>query len=232
MLFGTHDSLRSLCVAHDEYSMTSNEQSRPIVLVALWEGVELLDWAGPFEVFAQVRDPDDDDQRAFDVRTVTVDGGPVKSQKLVSVTPDHSTETAPGARVVVIPGANTHNARDDGRFMAWAGRACADAEIVLSVCTGALVLADLGLLDGISATTHYASIGILREAAPRTDVLEGVRFVDAGNVVTPAGVRAGNDGALHVVGRLVGEEGAARTARFIEWDSQGAEGQRGGGAKG
>ncbi len=208
--------------------------SRPTVIVALWEGVELLDWAGPFEVFARARVGGSSDERAFDVRTVTTDGNAVRSQELVSITPDHSIDDCPRADILVIPGANTHNARDDERFMAWAAKACGEAGIVLSVCTGALVLADLGVLDGLRATTHHLSLGILRELAPSCDVVEGERVVDNGRIVTTAGVSAGIDGALHVVARTAGAASAEAAASIIEWewDGEGAEGQRGRGAEG
>ena len=92
------------------------------------------------------------------------------------------------------------------------------AEVLLSVCTGAFLLAEAGLLDGRKATTWHGRIERLRETAKETEVLENTRWVDSGAVVTTAGVSAGIDGALHVVSRLVGRDEAERTARYMEYD--------------
>ena len=95
-------------------------------------------------------------------------------------------------------------------------------ELTLSVCTGAFVLATAGLLDGLQATTHFASYDVLADLAPNTSVVRGVRYVDNGKVITSAGVQAGMDMSLHVVARLLGEEVARETAHYIEyvWEPQ------------
>ena len=100
----------------------------------------------------------------------------------------------------------------------WIRAAADDLEVALSVCTGAFLLAKAGLLDGLKATTWHGAIDNFREFAPHTTVLENTRWVDNGKMVTTAGVSAGIDGALHVVARLKGEEVAARTARYMEYD--------------
>jgi transcriptional regulator GlxA family with amidase domain len=96
-------------------------------------------------------------------------------------------------------------------------RLLADAELAMSVCTGAFVLARSGMLDDMEATTHYRSIERLREAAPKAIVHADRRFVDNGRVVTAAGVSAGIDGALHVVARLFGGEVARGVAQHMEY---------------
>jgi transcriptional regulator GlxA family with amidase domain len=95
-----------------------------------------------------------------------------------------------------------------------------EAELVLSVCTGALLLAKAGLLDGLEATTHHGAIDLLREVAPKTVVTAGRRFVDNGRVVCSAGIAAGIDMSLHVVSRLLGEEVARETASRMEYPWQ------------
>ena len=87
----------------------------------------------------------------------------------------------------------------------------------MSVCTGALVLGKLGLLDGLRATTHHENFTELRELAPRTEVVETDRFVDNGKILTAAGISAGIDCSLHVVARLLGTEAAETTARYMEY---------------
>ena len=95
-----------------------------------------------------------------------------------------------------------------------------EAELVLSVCTGALLLAKAGLLDGLEATTHHGAIDLLRETAPKTTIHSDRRFVDNGRVVCSAGIAAGIDMGLHVVGRLLGRELAENTARQMEYPWQ------------
>src|SRR5437764_3003842 len=95
----------------------------------------------------------------------------------------------------------------------WIRQASGKAELVLSVCTGSLLLARAGLLDGLEATTHHGAIDLLRQAAPQAIVHDDRRFVDNGRVVCSAGIAAGIDMSLHVVGKLLGEEVAAKTAK-------------------
>jgi transcriptional regulator GlxA family with amidase domain len=99
----------------------------------------------------------------------------------------------------------------------WIEDTASEAELVLSVCTGALLLAKAGLLDGLSATTHWAAIDLLKETAPRTTVCPDQRFVDNGRVIVSAGVAAGIDMCFHVLSRLLGEEMARETARYVEY---------------
>jgi transcriptional regulator GlxA family with amidase domain len=90
-------------------------------------------------------------------------------------------------------------------------------QLTTSVCTGAFLLAARGLLDGLPATTHWGSIERLRNTHPRVDVRDDVRYVDNGHIVTSAGVSAGIDMSLHIVGRLLGDEVARETARNMEY---------------
>ena len=102
-------------------------------------------------------------------------------------------------------------------LVGWVVQASAQAELVLSVCTGALLLAKAGLLDGLEATTHHGAIDLLRQTAPQTTVHPDRRFVDNGRVVCSAGIAAGIDMSLHVVSRLLGREVAEKTARQMEY---------------
>ena len=102
----------------------------------------------------------------------------------------------------------------------WIRWASEKAERVLSVCTGALLLAKAGLLDGLGATTHHGAIDLLRQTAPQTTVHADRRFVDNGRVVCSAGIAACIDMSLHVVARLLGREVAEKTARRMEYPWQ------------
>jgi transcriptional regulator GlxA family with amidase domain len=176
--------------------------------VLLFEGVELLDFTGPAEVFIVAAEG-----KAFRVITVAERTKPLRAMGGVKVSPDFDCRTAPRADIVVIPGGEMSNVTQAG--LDWICGAARNAEIVMSVCMGAFLLARAGLLDGIAATTHHWGIKGLETAAPNCRVVAGRRYVDSGRVVTTAGVTAGIDGALHVVERLLGKEAARWTAQ--EW---------------
>ena len=185
------------------------------VAVFVHEGVELLDFAGPGEVFAAARRPEGG--RAFNVYTVAASAEPITSQGFVSVTPRYTFENAPRPDIVVLPGGNTGIPLQNPKVIEWVKRTSQDAEVMMSVCTGAFLLARAGLLDGQPATTHWGSIDALRQESPKTTVLENRRVIDNGKVLTTAGVSAGIDGALHVVDKLLGRDAAGKTARYMEY---------------
>ena len=188
------------------------------VAIVLYQGAEVLDFAGPTEVFeaagyqGAVRG-----QPAFRVYTVAKSKAPIVSQHVVTIIPEFSIDDAPASDLIVIPGGDIAPLKDDPKMMAWIERSTRSAEITMSVCTGAFVLGKAGLLDGHTATTWYGAIERLRKENPKADVQEGRRLVDAGRVVTTAGVSAGIDGSLHVVARLLGRVVADRTARYMEY---------------
>ncbi|HKQ96520.1 MAG TPA: DJ-1/PfpI family protein [Candidatus Polarisedimenticolia bacterium] len=188
------------------------------VAIVLYEGVELLDFAGPGEVFEAAGSfGESQGKRAFNVYTVAVSKKPLKSQRFLTVTPDYSIDDAPKPDLIVIPGGQSGNLTQDARFMAWAKNATEKGEILLTVCSGAFVPAQAGLLDGKSATTWYGAVSRLRELTPKANVVDGRRFIDNGSIITTAGVSAGIDGALHVVARLLGRQIADQTARYMEY---------------
>jgi transcriptional regulator GlxA family with amidase domain len=155
--------------------------------------------------------------RAFRVYTVAASKDPITSQGFVKVTPEFTLADCPKPDIIVLPGGNTGIPLQDPKVIDWIKRASGDAEVTMSVCTGAFLLARAGLLDGKEATTHWASVERLKTAAPNITVRANRRFVDSGKVVTTAGVSAGIDGALHVVQRLLGEPAAKNTARYMEY---------------
>jgi transcriptional regulator GlxA family with amidase domain len=180
------------------------------VAIFIHEGVELLDFSGPGEVFAAAR--------SFNVYTVALTEDAILSQGFVTVKPQYTILNCPTPDIVVLPGGNTRIPLGEPKVIEWIKRASARAEIMMSVCTGAFLLAEAGLLDGREATTHWASIDRLRQVAPQTKVYENRRFVDSGKIITSAGVSAGIDGALHVVDRLLGRSSATQTARYMEYN--------------
>ena len=183
------------------------------VAILLFEEVELLDFAGPFEVFSVAGR-----EGAFDVYTVAERTEPLRTRGGLTVVPDRALANLGKPDVFVLPGgqgARTAMRRD--AVLKAARDASAHAEMVLSVCTGALILAAADLLDGPRATTHHSVLDDLAEMAPGTEVVANQRFVDTGSIVTAAGISAGIDAALHVVGRLEGHSLAQTTARHMEY---------------
>ena len=198
--------------AHVTSSYTRN------VAIVLYEGVELLDFAGPGEVFAAAANEARDRGRpAFYVYTMAPGRQPLKSQGFVTITPDFGIDDAPAPDILVIPGGSSKALVEHPRFMTWANSAMKNAKITLTVCTGAFVPAATGSLDGFQVTTHHSAFDRLRAAAPQATVVEGKRFVDNGAIITSAGVSAGIDGALHTVARLLGRHVADNTARYMEY---------------
>jgi putative intracellular protease/amidase/YHS domain-containing protein len=193
------------------------ESDHPVrnVAILVFNGMELLDFAGPAEVFSNAgRGP------TFNVYTVAATREPITSQGLVTTTPRHTFADCPRPDIVVVPGGNTRTLAKEEKTLDWIRQSASQAEIVLSVCTGAFVLANAGLLDGQEATTHWASIERLRQQFPKTTVREKRRFVDNGKIVTAAGVSAGIDASLHVVERLLGQGAARETAKYMEYNWQ------------
>jgi transcriptional regulator GlxA family with amidase domain len=187
------------------------------VSILLFDDVEVLDFAGPFEVFTAA------DEllgyMAFCVGTVAESAGQIRAHNGLTVVADRSVATAPAPDVLVIPGGfGTRRLLDRPALLDWVKSVHATAEVVLSVCTGSLVLAKAGLLDGLTVTTHHEVLPLLEKLAPRSTVVRGERFLDHGKICTAAGVSAGIDASLHLVGRLMNPETATRTADYIEYE--------------
>jgi protocatechuate 3,4-dioxygenase beta subunit/putative intracellular protease/amidase len=193
------------------------EKSHWNVAIVVHDQVELLDFAGPGEVFASAAQG-----RAFRVYTVAGSKQQITSERFLAVAPKYSIADCPKPDIVVIPGGNTPVLLNDKTMMNWLRATAQDAQIVMSVCTGAFALADLGLLDGREATTHWSALASLKSRYPKVTVRDNRRIVDNGKVITTAGVSAGIDGSLYVVARLCGLEAARRTARYMEynWDEK------------
>jgi len=187
------------------------------VAILVFDEVEVLDFAGPFEVFAVT---DSLRSRAvFSVSTVSSTGGEVRARNGLRVVPDHSFADCPQPHVLIVPGGyGTRPLLGDEVTIKWILERSRAAEVTMSVCTGALLLGKAGLLDGMRATTHHGAVGELRAAAPRAVVEPGARFHDNGRILTAAGISAGIDCSLHLVGRLLGDDVAAATAAYMEYE--------------
>jgi putative intracellular protease/amidase/YHS domain-containing protein len=210
-VFGSEDCRVAFQASPELYVDGQGNAPRRSVVIFVFENMELLDFAGPAEVFGSA---------GFQVSTVATTREPVKCMGLITITPRYTLEDCPREDVIVIPGGNVGAVVKDKHVSDWLAKASSGAEATLSVCTGAFVLAGAGLLDGKEATTHWGSIARLRKQFPKVSVRDDRRVVDTGKVVTSAGVSAGIDGALHVVDRLAGRSAALRTARYMEYTWQ------------
>jgi transcriptional regulator GlxA family with amidase domain len=185
------------------------------VAIFVYDGVEILDFGGPGEVFQATSI---NGQNAFKVFTVAASPNPIMSQRFVKITPEYTFSQCPKPDIVVLPGGSTGDSQKNGLVIQWIQEISKSAEVIMSVCTGAMLLSKAKLLDGLHATTWYGAIERLREMTPKATVHSQTRFVDNGQIITTAGVSAGIDGALHVVERLLGREVAAGTAQYMEYD--------------
>ncbi len=183
--------------------------------ILLFDDAEVLDFCGPFEVFSVASDQTE--SPSFNVFTVA-ENSPVKARNGLSVNPDYTLDDCPTPDLLLIPGGiGSRKEMNNKPLTDWIGRTAESAELVLSVCTGALLLGKAGLLDGLEATTHHVAYDLLRGIVPSATVHEDRRFVDNGRVILSAGIAAGIDMSLHVVERLLGSDIASATANDMEY---------------
>jgi len=189
--------------------------------IYVFPDVEVLDFCGPFEVFSVTR-IDGTNRREelspFDVFLVAESAEAIKATGGMRVVPDHTFETCPQLDLLVVPGGwGTRRDVENPRVVDWVRRQAANAELVMSVCTGSFLLAKAGVLSGKRATTHWMSLDRLRAAFPDVAVEDRLHWVDEGKVLTAAGISAGIDLALKVVSRVCGEPVARATAKYMEY---------------
>lgn len=184
--------------------------------ILIFDDVEVLDFAGPFEVFSVTNELND--YSLLNVYTVAREKRPIIARNGLSVNPAYSIDDAPQPDILIIPGGSgTRPILQQQDLLAWILQSAGNAEKVLSVCTGALLLAKVGLLDGQKATTHHSAFELLGEIAPKAEIVRDVRFVDNGKVITAAGISAGIDMSLHVIEMLYGKQAAQQTATYMEY---------------
>jgi transcriptional regulator GlxA family with amidase domain len=183
--------------------------------ILLFEDAEELDFVGPWEVFTMATA----DLGEARVVTIAERPGPIRCAKGLRVLPDFDFAGAPELDAVLVPGGQgTRREAENPVLLDWLAKAASGCQWVASVCTGSLLLHASGLAAGRRITTHWAFVEALRGRAPDATVLERVRYVRDGNLVTAAGVSAGIDMALWLVGQIWGVERARRTQRFMEYD--------------
>ena len=190
-------------------AMLAEQPSSLKVGILIFNGVEIIDYTGPWEVFGGA---------GFDVYTVAATKSPVTTAMGMTVVPKYTLADAPQPDILLVPGGDIHEPLGSTATLKWVADRTAAAQHTLSVCNGAFILAHAGLLDGLSATTTYHLLDKLQREFPKTRVLRDQRFVDNGKIVTSGGLSSGIDGALHVVSTMRGLGTAQEVALGIEYD--------------
>lgn len=192
--------------------------------IYLFDDVEVLDFAGPFEVFSTASRMKLRSEPAapppFEVFTVASGLTTIHARGGLAVQPAYSIANHPPIDVLVVPGGVVSAEVQRAKVIAWITRVAGGATLTASVCTGAFLLGQAGLLHGKIATTHWENIADLHTAFPNVTVQANTRWVDQGTVVTSAGISAGIDMSLHLVARLENLALAISTARQMEFDWQ------------
>ena len=196
-----------ICPADGTELIAKNSRLRVAVLV--FEGVQDIDYAGPMEVFGQT---------GATLFTVGATTEAVHSTYGIQMQPDFDIDHAPAADVLLVPGGNVGAVMGNRKVMDWLRQRNGDTATVLSVCTGAFILGQAGLLDGLSASTIAGASTQLATMFPKAKVVTDRRYVDNGRIVTTGGLSAGIDGALHVVERELGRQRAEDVARGLEYE--------------
>jgi transcriptional regulator GlxA family with amidase domain len=190
--------------------------------ILIFDGAEELDFAGPYEIFTmsnEVRTLMKSDAPELDVRLISRDEMPVTCAKGMLVSPHHGLDGNAEYGILLIPGGiGTRKLIEDKALLEWVADTAETCTWVTSVCTGALVLAAAGVARGRRVTTHWAYVDTLRERKETGEVLEGVRFVRDGNLVTAAGVSAGIDMALWLLGQIASPVHARAVQRAVQYD--------------
>ncbi|MEM8637865.1 MAG: DJ-1/PfpI family protein [Cyanobacteria bacterium P01_G01_bin.54] len=201
-------------------SSTSPTKTPQTVGILIFDDVEILDFCGPYEVFGVTGEDQPEQPRPFQVFTIAVTSDPVLTRNQMSVTPRYSFETCPALDILLVPGGQgSRQVMHCDRTLAWINQQVPNLTHLLSVCTGALVVAKAGLLDGLQATTHHTALDLLRSIAPQTEILPQRRIVDNGKIVFSGGIAAGIDMSLYMVAQLQGRAVAIATANEMEYDA-------------
>ena len=191
--------------------------------ILLFDAVELLDMAGPYEVFTTAARVWARQQPAgaaplFNVLTLARGAAPVQARAGLRLQPDHDLTDHPPLDCALVPGGVVDAELARPELIAWIARQQREAGLLASVCTGSLLLAQAGVLDGLEATTHWEDLDALRALRPAVRVRDEQRWVDQGRVLSSAGISAGLDMSLHLVRRLHSDALARQTARQMDYD--------------
>ncbi len=199
----------SIAQAKDEKQQTLN------VAILVYNDVYVLDFTGPLEVFYDSYSKDG--KHLFNVYTVSAKEE-IKAHSGLKIIPDYNINSCPKPDIFIVPGGDLGLLKDQPEFKSWLINTANESKTLMSVCTGAFILADAGLLDSLNVTTWHGALENLKKMVPTANVMKGVRYTDNGKVVTTAGVSAGIDGSLFVVSKYFGKEAADATAKYMDYE--------------
>ena len=189
--------------------------------ILIFADVEVLDFAGPFEVFSVTRLNEErrrEELSPFDVKLIAENLQPVLASGGLRVLADYDLNYCPPLEILVIPGGwGTRRQIENEQLIDWIAKAGKEVETLTSVCTGSMLLGRAQLLDGLRATTHWRALDWMRDSFPEVTVESELHVVEHGRVLTSAGISAGIDMALRVVARYCGETVARAAARHMEY---------------
>ena len=185
--------------------------------IVIFNEVEVLDFAGPYEVFSLASK---ENEKIFEVKTISETGELISARNGLKILPDLSYQNEPIFDILIVPGG--YGAEEieikNPVMIEWLKSQQNKVEILASVCTGALLLAEAGILDNKKATTHWMDYDRLEKEYPKVEVVRGVKFVDEGNILTSGGISAGIDMSFHIIKRLFGTEVVKDLAKRMEYD--------------
>jgi len=192
------------------------------VAIFVFDEVEVLDMCGPFEVFSIAGM--NDDPRPFNVFLVAEEMRPIIARHGFSANPHYTIEDCPKPDILIVPGGyGTRREMQNKTIIDWIRHTTKETEHTLSVCTGSLLLAKAGMLEGLEVTTHHLAFDLLRLSAPHAVIREGRRFLDNGKIITSGGIAAGIDASFYMVEKLLGAKVAQETAQYMEYAWQTAK---------
>jgi transcriptional regulator GlxA family with amidase domain len=184
--------------------------------IFLFNGIELLDFAGPYEVFSVATELHN--YQLFNVFTITDDGAAIRSVNGLRVIPDYDFQNHPHIDVLIVPGGNGTKAEmNKEAVLRWLSEQNNNSQLTMSICSGTRLLGKMGLLDNLKIITHHEVIPDMKEIAPTAFIEEKVRFVDNEKILTSAGISAGIELSLYVVAKLYGKAAADKTAIYMEY---------------
>ncbi|MEO0647639.1 MAG: DJ-1/PfpI family protein [Cyanobacteria bacterium J06650_10] len=184
--------------------------------IYIYDEAEVLDFSGPFEVFSTASRVSET-PNPFSVFLISETGKTVTARGDYEVNPTYSISDHPLIDVLIVVGGVHTGEMKKPLVLKWIAEASKQAKLVASVCTGAFLLAEAGVLSNHKVTTHWEDIPDLRKGYPKLEVLENQRWVDEGNIITSGGISAGIDMSLHLVSKTQGLELAEKTAKQMEF---------------
>jgi putative intracellular protease/amidase/YHS domain-containing protein len=208
-------SAHSACAAEASPIRPPDKEQIPVAFL-ISDGAVVIDFCGPWEVFQDAMIPSRQDM-PFRLYTVAETDKPIRTSGGMQIIPDYTIANAPTPKVIVIPAQSTRSPA----VLGWIRKCSKTTDVTMSVCTGAFVLAQTGLLDGKAATTFHGAFERFATMFPKVELKRGARFVETGNLATAGGLSSGIDLALRVVERYYGRQVAEKTAYNMEYQGEG-----------